>query len=42
MIKESSEIRKSKLLGKNKIGKNSFINHSEIGFVSYLGDNCYI
>lgn len=42
IIKESSEIRKSKLLGKNKIGRNSFINHSEIGFASYIGDDCVI
>ncbi|WP_300452711.1 CatB-related O-acetyltransferase [Fusobacterium sp.] len=41
-IKETSEIRKSKLFGKNKIGKNTLINHSEIGYASYLGDNCHI
>lgn len=41
-IKTTSEIRKSKLHGDNKIGKNTKINHSEIGIASYLGDNCYI
>lgn len=42
LIKATASIRKSKLFGRNKIGKNTIIKYSEIGYASYLGDDCFI
>lgn len=42
LIKSTAYIRKSKLLGRNKIGKNTVIKYSEVGYASYLGDDCFI
>ena len=41
-LKKTTKIDRTTFGGKNKIGENTDIIRSSIGFASYIGDNCYL
>lgn len=41
IVSLTSKIRKTNLIGKNIIGKNVKLSHSNIGYGTCIGDNCY-